>query len=259
MRSFFQGFISSLRYRRAGFCLTAVLLVCMGYASHATAGDLYRLRVGVVPTEEDAADLLKELSTSTGLTLDTVHYLGQYHLVTGAYETEQEALEAARGSGLSGFMQLGLMVVNADIESGTKAEVVSFEPLGETSEKSEVEYQLPWPFEPYERIPIEISPSGASAMNLSVSPVLSGAINKPIFVQAKAEGVEEVTLYYRLRGSVSYIAAPLQEVEQGIWAGEIPAWAVTPAGVEYYIQGRKGARRVFADATREHPFRVQVD
>lgn len=50
-----------------------------------------------------------------------------------------------------------------------------------------------------------------------------------------AAGVESVVLYYRTKGSSSWIAAAMTKQLGEIYSATIPAAAATPAGVEYYL------------------------
>jgi hypothetical protein len=50
--------------------------------------------------------------------------------------------------------------------------------------------------------------------------------------------VQQVKLYYRVAGSSAFIAVPMQETANHAYTTFIPASAVTPLGVEYYIQAR---------------------
>jgi hypothetical protein len=50
--------------------------------------------------------------------------------------------------------------------------------------------------------------------------------------------VQQVQLYYRIAGSSAYIFLPMEETFHSAYTAVIPASAVTPLGVEYYIVGR---------------------
>ena len=65
-------------------------------------------------------------------------------------------------------------------------------------------------------------------------------------------------LHYRLKGGISYIKVPMIKGEEGTWTSEIPAWAVTNMGVEYYIQAKKSFRRYTGDADKDNPYLIQV-
>ena len=46
--------------------------------------------------------------------------------------------------------------------------------------------------------------------------------------------------------------------EQEAWIAEIPGWAVTSLGLEYYIQAKKGFKRFTSEATKESPYVIPV-
>ncbi len=50
--------------------------------------------------------------------------------------------------------------------------------------------------------------------------------------------VQQVQLYYRVAGASDYIFLPMAETANQAYTAIIPALAVTPLGVEYYIQAR---------------------
>jgi hypothetical protein len=50
--------------------------------------------------------------------------------------------------------------------------------------------------------------------------------------------VQQVQLYYRVAGSSAYIFLPLEETANHAYTTIIPAPAVTPLGVEYYLVAR---------------------
>ncbi|MEO1272959.1 MAG: PKD domain-containing protein, partial [Myxococcota bacterium] len=51
-----------------------------------------------------------------------------------------------------------------------------------------------------------------------------------------ATGVEEVNLYFRSMSGNSFGAVSMANINGDTWAGQIPAFLVTPPGVEYYIE-----------------------
>jgi len=50
--------------------------------------------------------------------------------------------------------------------------------------------------------------------------------------------VQQVKLYYRVAGTTAFIFMPMAETANHAYTALIPASAVTPMGVEYYVQVR---------------------
>jgi len=95
-------------------------------------------------------------------------------------------------------------------------------------------------------------------VNVLTQPVQEAKKKTEIAILVKADGADEVVLHYRLKGGKSYIKVPMVKDAEGNWKSDIPAWAVTTLGVEYYLQAKKGFRRFTSGATEENPYLIQV-
>ncbi len=71
--------------------------------------------------------------------------------------------------------------------------------------------------------------------------------------------VQKVDLYYRVAGSGTYTLLSMVESTHGAYTAVIPALAVTPRGVEYYIVARdsKGTLTTVSSAARPNFVVVQ--
>lgn len=96
-------------------------------------------------------------------------------------------------------------------------------------------------------------------VSITTQPTLQGKKKTAIPIEARVEGeADEVLLQYRLKGGVSYIKVPMVKGEDGVWRAEIPGWACTTLGVEYFIQAKKGPFRYTTEATQESPYLIQI-
>ena len=94
---------------------------------------------------------------------------------------------------------------------------------------------------------------------ITTQPTLQGKKKSAVPIEARVEGeVGEVLLQYRLKGGVSYIKVPMVKGEDEVWRAEIPGWACTTLGVEYFIQAKKGPFRYTTEATQESPYLIQI-
>jgi len=121
--------------------------------------------------------------------------------------------------------------------------------------------QAPPPFQPVApppqaRVPaLRESPPEIAVLT---QPIREAKKKEPIPIATQALGADEVILHYRLKGGISYIKVPMIAGQQGVWKSEIPGWAVTGLGVEYFIQAKKGFRRFTGEGTKEMPYLIQV-
>ena len=87
------------------------------------------------------------------------------------------------------------------------------------------------------------------------TPIASGQqANLPVAVSAVVTddtAVGPVELYYRVRGAGTFTAATMADIGSDVFQAEIPAAAVTTAGVEYYLRARDAAAT--ANETLEPP------
>jgi len=114
------------------------------------------------------------------------------------------------------------------------------------------------PAQPSTAVNIPQQAIGTSDIAVSIVPIQEARKKDPIRVQAKADGADEVILNFRLKSGVSYIKVPMVHAADGSWTGEIPGWAVTSLGVEYFVQAKKSFRRFTGEATEESPYLIQV-
>jgi immune inhibitor A len=70
--------------------------------------------------------------------------------------------------------------------------------------------------------------------------------------------VQKVELFYRVAGSAEFIRVPMKENHRQAYTAVIPASAVTPMGVEYYIAARDSQDNLSTHATAELPSYVVV-
>jgi hypothetical protein len=59
-------------------------------------------------------------------------------------------------------------------------------------------------------------------------------------------GVQAVTLYYRTNGAPSYASIPMTHITGNSYAATIPASALVPPGIQYYIQATDGVTPVYS-------------
>jgi hypothetical protein len=95
-------------------------------------------------------------------------------------------------------------------------------------------------------------------VNVYTQPVRDARKGDPIPIMAMAQGADEVILNYRLKGGSSFIKVPMTKVDAQEWKAEIPAWAVTSLGVQYYILAKKGPDRYSSEGTKDDPYLIQV-
>ncbi len=70
--------------------------------------------------------------------------------------------------------------------------------------------------------------------------------------------VQQVELFYRMAGSASFIRVPMGETYHSAYTASIPASAVTPLGVEYYITARDSKGNMTSAASAATPTFVVV-
>ena len=75
-------------------------------------------------------------------------------------------------------------------------------------------------------------------------------VGVPVAVTAEVtdpSGVASVTVAYRPAGTASFALVAMTSAGGGLWEGEIPSYAVTEAGVDYYLTAEDGAGNVGTD------------
>jgi hypothetical protein len=84
-----------------------------------------------------------------------------------------------------------------------------------------------------------VEPGGYTAPTSAVirhTAVRNALANTDVAVKAFVVGTSETpTLSYRVKGTESFVSVPMTEGQPGVWQATIPADAVTPAGVEYFL------------------------
>jgi hypothetical protein len=70
--------------------------------------------------------------------------------------------------------------------------------------------------------------------------------------------VQKVDLYYRIAGSPGFVLMPLQMTDNHAYTAQIPASAVTPLGVEYYLVARDSKQTLTFAGTAAKPNFVVV-
>ncbi|RME05726.1 MAG: tetratricopeptide repeat protein [Deltaproteobacteria bacterium] len=71
--------------------------------------------------------------------------------------------------------------------------------------------------------------------------------------------IESVTLYYRSVGDLRYLSTAMLPQGGKTFIGVIPAFLVTPVGVEYYIEARDEAGNVTLSASAADPYTIRVE
>lgn len=105
-----------------------------------------------------------------------------------------------------------------------------------------------------------VSPEVEESSGIITMPVPEAARLEPIRIRARAVGLDDLRLRYRMQGEKNYLVSPMRRSSrQEWWEGEIPGWIVTPKGVEYYLSGRREGQTVTVPANAQRrPFRVKV-
>ena len=70
--------------------------------------------------------------------------------------------------------------------------------------------------------------------------------------------VQQVQLYYRIAGSSGYIFLPMAETANHAYTTVIPASAVTPLGLEYYLQARDSKGNLTSVGSAAKPIFIVV-
>lgn len=218
------------------------------------AGGYYKVRYGQFSSREAAtADL------------DTVHQAGFGDAWITSAQAEQggESKQVLRIEPMKLFVQ----APPSQMEHGPAKTVSMDTPIQLTgqpepvTEPMEPPAQAIWQAPPVAQAPSTAaqSPAGqAPEVTLLTQPVQEAKKKAGIPILAKADAADEVVLHYRLKGGKSYIKVPMVKDAEGNWKADIPGWAVTTLGVEYYIQAKKGFRRFTSEATEENPYLIQV-
>lgn len=118
-------------------------------------------------------------------------------------------------------------------------------------------WQAP-PAPPVPPMPSQAFPAQAPEVTVLTQAVREARKKSEIPILVKADGADEVVLHYRLKGGKSFIKVPMVQDAEGNWKADIPGWAVTTLGVEYFVQAKKGFRRFTGEATEENPYLIQV-
>ncbi len=137
------------------------------------------------------------------------------------------------------------------------------EPAPQQPESQESQQQQPRRQPPQQEIAMtepsqDLGSPTTDMVNVYTQPVREARKGDPIPIMAMAEGAGEVILNYRLKGGSSFIKVPMTKVDAQEWKAEIPAWAVTSLGVEYYILAKKGPDRYSSEGTKDDPYLIQV-
>ena len=70
--------------------------------------------------------------------------------------------------------------------------------------------------------------------------------------------VQQVRLYYRVAGAAAYISLPMEETANHAYTAVIPASAVTPLALEYYVQARDSKHTITTVGSAASPIFVVV-
>ena len=70
--------------------------------------------------------------------------------------------------------------------------------------------------------------------------------------------VQQVELFYRMAGSSNFVRLVMKETFKDAFTDVIPAYAVTPLGVEYYIVARDSQGNLTFHGTPQEPVFVVV-
>ena len=95
---------------------------------------------------------------------------------------------------------------------------------------------------------------------LSHTPVVQATPGRPLRLAAVATDnvqVTEVMVYYRAVGAAAYTALPMLNVSANDWSANLPASAVQPPGLEYYLVATDGGAQTFS-GTAATPHRIVV-
>ncbi len=103
-------------------------------------------------------------------------------------------------------------------------------------------------------------PAAEEHAGIVTMPVPEAARLKPIRVRARAPEAGQLRLHFRLPGEKDYLSVPMRKLpQQEWWEGDIPAWIVTPKGVEYYLTALRGEQTIAVPRQFDRkPFVVKV-
>lgn len=200
---------------------------------------------------------------------------GSYRILYGRFTTRDAAAAQLPSVRQAGFEDAWVTTSTATQERALQ-EIVKIEPLGLFGHPAPAPVAAAPAAPPRQMPQIELPPIHAPEpppqpqavqytrpaapedIIITTQPIREARRKTAIPIQARADGADEVNLHYRLKGGISYIRVPMITAGDGTWKAEIPAWAVSSMGVDYYIQARKGIRRFTSDATAESPYHIEV-